>query len=378
MEQNLKDFYLDKVIAIEDLEELDLVDDKLYLEKIELLLKIAEQPTERVWAEYTTVSQITKQPVLMNKATSVKLTKQDVVELLDLLNEKYKERISLLTPKKRIDLIFTPTDRGHAKNVNFEIVLPKLGDWRFGYTNVYSAELIFHEFSHTLDFGRGKSSSYGKRDIHTHDFTYLLDGVLLDFKDYILDRYIPSVQRKQILENQKLLRTYQLNKDDIEDLEAQKEREELKSKLKKQNEIYAQVGLTENSYPIHLLLTENRQEKLNYLKFIFKSATFKNSEERLLFKSIENKLSSNDDIILNKEEITLLNNLVSKANVRNKFIYSELPFNQQLTASTYIKDFENKLTDLSNGKIDDLEIKDKIRIRTYQDARLLKKNKYED
>ena len=95
----------------------------------------------------------------MNKAMSIPLTKNEVALLIDDLKKKFAKNLKA-NKTENVNLVFSTTIRGHANNVSKEIVLPKLGDWRFGYTDQYSAELVFHEFSHLLDYGRIKIHFY--------------------------------------------------------------------------------------------------------------------------------------------------------------------------------------------------------------------------
>lgn len=377
------DDLMERIFSIEDLEELDLVDEEMYINKIKMLQKIAtggrmkDEEIPRVWGEYSIVSQITSQPILMNKAMCISLTKVETQQLLDQLNKKYHERIKRFKTDGKISLIFSPTLRGHQTSARHEIVLPKLGDWRFGYTDLYSAELIFHEFSHALDTARPSSGTRGKHDVHKHDFVRLLDMVLVDFSDYINERYMAKNQRQQILENNTKLIIFYQNKDKIElDLRKQEKIESEKRKSQ-QEEIYSKIGLGENSYPLLPLIQENKDIKTQYLKWVLSdSLKDMNKNDMILAKGILSKIEA-EDFILTKPEISLLNTTISKSS-RNKFVYN-LPMKEQLTAGSYISKLENDISELSKGRIRDLEIKDDVRIRTYEEANLLKKTiGYED
>jgi hypothetical protein len=368
-------YLLNKIQAIEELEELDLCDDKMYLEKIILLQNLAnggKGDAQRVWGEYSLVSQITKQPVLMNKAMSIALTKEEVADLISDLNKDYAKEISFISPKNKVGLIFSVTDRGHARSDTFEITLPKLGDWRFGYTGVYSAELIFHEFSHALDFNRTMGSN-----VHRHDFVNIVDNMLIKFKDFIEKRYVPINQRNQILENNSKLVYYHFNKEEIEKAEKLKETEEIQKKKLSQDEIYSKIGLTANSFPVSYILGENPDVKKSYLKFALNSYKDKarTPEQKDALKSILAKLNE-DEIVLNKNEMSFLN-LATQNTSRSSFLAS-LPMKEQFTAGSYITKFETEINNLSKGVIEDLEVKEKYRVRSYSDADMLKKYGYED
>jgi hypothetical protein len=124
------------IIEIEGREVKGSIDESLYLKKIEMICLLSGRDIERVWGEYSIVQQITKQPVLMNKAMSIPLTKNEVSLLIDDLTLKYKMHLKANYIEK-VNLVFSTSIRGHAKEISKEIVLPRLGDWRFGYKDVY-------------------------------------------------------------------------------------------------------------------------------------------------------------------------------------------------------------------------------------------------
>jgi hypothetical protein len=220
---------LSKIIEIEGRELKGLIDESLYLKKIEMLCLLSGNDVDRVWGEYSLVQQITKQPVLMNKAMSIPLTKNEVSLLINDLTLKYKMELKANKIEK-VNLVFSTSIRGHAKEVSKEIVLPRLGDWRFGYKNVYSAELVFHEFAHLLDYGRIKVQKYGKTDIHKHDFVRILDKMLESYSKFIEGKYIPSRQREQILNNSELLVNFHANREEIEAEDKEQELQQIAEK----------------------------------------------------------------------------------------------------------------------------------------------------
>jgi len=370
------DFFLEKIRSIEDLEELDIADDSLYLDKIQMLQKVAFgsfKETKRVWGEYSLVSQITKQPVLMNKAMSIPLKKEDVADLMDDLNERYKKTIKLIAPKGKIDLLFSVTTRGHHAGGRNEIVLPKLGDWRFGYTDLYSAELIFHEFSHALDNARIKYGARGKSDVHKHEFVQILDSVLLDYSDWINSKYNPIIQRQQFLTVNEKLNYFYENQKIIEYNLTKKEREESLSKKEKQDELYKQVELNDNSYPLSYIIgSDENQIKKNYILYLLDDLKKKgiSPTQKNILNAILTKLDD-EKIILDKQEMILVQQANSGAKKTN-YIYS-LPLSQQISALSEISTLQNDITDLSKGIIKDLKIEDKYRVRSYDEASKLKK-----
>jgi hypothetical protein len=372
-----KNQLLAEILEIENKELKGTIDEKLYLRKIELLCLLAKRDVEKVWGEYSIVQQITSQPVLMNKAMSIPLTKNEVSMLMEDLALKYKSELKANKIDK-VNLVFSTSIRGHAKDVSKEIVLPRLGDWRFGYTNVYSAELVFHEFSHIMDYGRIKVQKYGRTDIHKHDFVRILDRVLQSYSKFIESKYIPSRQREQILNNSELLVDFHANRDEIEENDKQKELKQIAEKKEQLKSIYSETGLTEDNFPIHLLLQEDSENKLNYLEFAIanyeKSVPISLSLRENLKSLRENLIAEKSN--LNKVLIELLVSALDRTKLNDYLI--KLPLMQQLKSATSLRKFADEIRELSRGKIASMEGKEAFKIRTYEDAERLKKRGMED
>jgi hypothetical protein len=373
---NDKKNILNEIIEIERKEK-NGIDEQLYIRKIELLCILADIDVQKVWAEYSIVQQITKQAVLMNKAMSIPLTKNEVSSLIDDLNKKYQ--VKLKAEKiQNVNLVFSTTIRGHAKEVSKEIVLPKLGDWRFGYKNLYSAELIFHEFAHLLDYGRIKNQKYGKNDIHKHDFVRILDGILLDYSSWIDSRYIPIRQREQILNNSKLIVDFHVNRQEIEEQDKNRELKEIEEKKIISQKLNSEAGVSDDSFPIHLLLADNEDVKKNYLDFSI-DYYIKNTPVSLQLKKEVNELNDVFKLekpILNKNQIELLVKTLSKSKINDYLL--KLPLMQQLKMSSVLKKFNDDINSLSIGKISMLDNKEIYKVRTYEDSDFLKKRGLED
>jgi hypothetical protein len=366
-----------KIIEIENRELKGLIEESLYLKKIEMLCLLSGRDIDRVWGEYSLVQQITKQPVLMNKAMSIPLTKNEVSLLINDLTLKYKMELKANKIEK-VNLVFSTSIRGHAKEVSKEIVLPRLGDWRFGYKNVYSAELVFHEFAHLLDYGRIKVQKYGKTDIHKHDFVRILDKMLESYSKFIEEKYIPSRQREQILNNSELLVDFHANREEIE---VQDKEEELKQIAEKNEQIkntLSEVGLSEDNFPIHLLLEEDKENKLNFLEFAIANYEKSTSISLPLKENIkllrENLISEKSN--LTKIQINLLVSALDKSKLNDYLL--KLPLMQQLKSATLLRKFSEEVRELSRGKISYLESNDSFKVRTYQEAEILKKRGMED
>ena len=368
---------LAEIIDIENQEIKGFIDESLYLKKIEMLCLLADRDVERVWGEYNIVQQITKQPVLMNKAMSIPLTKNEGGLLIEDLTLKYKMQLKANNIEK-VNLVFSTSIRGHAKEISKEIVLPRLGDWRFGYKDVYSAELVFHEFSHLLDYGRVKVQKYGKTDIHKHDFVRILDKMLEMYSKFIEGKYIPSRQREQILNNSNLLVDFHINREEIEAQDKEQELKQLAEKKQEMKNILSEAGVSEDNFPIHLLLQEERENKLNYLEFAI--ANYEKSTPVSLplkenIKLLRENLSS-EKSNLNKVQINLLISALDKSKLNDYLI--KLPLMLQLKSASILRKFSDEVRELSRGKISSLEAKDSFKIRTYEEAERLKKRGAED
>jgi hypothetical protein len=368
---------LANIIDIENRETKGFIDESLYLKKIEMLCLLSGRDVERVWGEYNIVQQITKQPVLMNKAMSIPLTKNEVSLLIDDLTLKYKMQLNANKIEK-VNLVFSTSIRGHAKEISKEIVLPRLGDWRFGYQDVYSAELVFHEFSHLLDYGRVKVQKYGKTDIHKHDFVRILDKMLETYSKFIEGKYIPSRQREQILNNSELLVDFHINREEIEANDKQEELKQIAEKNELTKNILSEAGISEDNFPIYLLLQEEGENKLNYLEYAI--ANYEKSVPISLplkenIKLLRENLSS-EKSNLNKIQINLLVSALDKSKLNDYLI--KLPLMLQLKSASILRKFSDEVRELSRGKISSLEPKDSFKIRTYEEAERLKKRGAED
>ena len=368
---------LANIIDIENRELKEFIDESLYLKKIEMLCLLSGRDVEKVWGEYSIVQQITKQPVLMNKAMSIPLTKNEVSMLIDDLTLKYKMQLKANRIEK-VNLVFSTSIRGHAKDISKEIVLPRLGDWRFGYKDVYSAELVFHEFSHLLDYGRAVVQKYGKTDIHKHDFVRILDNMLETYSKFIEGKYIPSRQREQILNNSELLVDFHANRDEIEANDKEQELKQIAEKNEQIKNILSEAGISEDNFPIHLLLQEDGESKLNYLQYVIANYEKSTPISLPLKENIkllrENLIAEKSN--LNKIQINLLVSALDKSKLNDYLI--KLPLMQQLKFATILRKFSEEVRELSRGKISSLEGKEAYKIRTYDEAEILKKRKRED
>jgi hypothetical protein len=378
---------LEKIDTIEVAEDLmrsigEDIDEDLFLEKVILLQKVADiKDYKTVFYEYGSVSKITSQPVLMNKSFSIFLTKEQVVGLIADLSDKYRKIIENIRAENIhnlfkannyvVPIVFGNTERGHADSTKFQIVLPKLGDWRTGYRDLYTAELVFHEFSHILDSGRRMvERNKATFDVHRHDFVKLLDMVLLDYKEWINKNYNPQIMRDMILYLKNWVTEFKIGYDLRINAIKKQEKTRMLSIKEEEQDILKNLGVSKNSFPIDILLENDKEEKIKFMLFslerdLNKSMpdTFKRSLLNTRIKILDFQDNIEPKIILDKQELeTLLKSLdYTEINtyIKNRSLDDEIKI-MNLT-----KDFKNKLEMLSENKLPFEKKKEDIVIEDY-------------
>lgn len=371
---------LEKIDAIEISEDLmkdigEYIDDDLFLQKVELLQKVAEfKNPKRVYAEYGSVANITNQPVLMNKALSIFLNKEQVLGLIQDLSQKYKNVISNIRygninnlfkeNNYVVPVVFGKTERGHADSDKFQIVLPKLGDWRTGYKNLYTSELVFHEFSHILDSDRRKTIS-GKAnfDVHRHEFVDILDSVLIKYRDFINERYSTQMFRDMILNINTWMDEFKITYEErIRSIKLQeKNRRESIQEMKEEEN--SSLGITENSFPLNVILTDNKLDELNFLLFSIEKSLNKNIPDYQKSPLLTSRIKIldaidgvEDNIMFNKDEMNMVKNAVNDSDINNWI--SLLPNEKQVKLLNPINEFKQQIYNLS---INNIKPKNKVK-----------------
>ena len=378
---------LEKIDTIEVAEDLmrsigEDIDEDLFLEKVILLQKVADiKDYKTVFYEYGSVSKITKQPVLMNKAFSIFLTKEQVVGLIADLSDKYRKIIENIRAENIhnlfkandyvVPIVFGKTERGHADSTKFEIVLPKLGDWRTGYRDLYTAELVFHEFSHILDSGRRMTErNKATFDVHRHDFVELFDMVLVDYKEWINKNYNPQLMRDMILYLKNWITEFKVGYDSRINAIKKQEKTRMLSIQEDEDEIKENLGISKNSFPIDILLENDKEEKLKFMLFALErdmdksmADNFKRSLLNARIKILDFQDNIEPKIILDKQELETL--LKSLENTETNLYIRDRSLDDGIKIMNLTKDFKNKLQMLSENKLPFEKKKETIVIEDY-------------
>ena len=202
--------------------------------------------------------------------------------------------------------------------------------------------------------------------------------MLETYSKFIEGKYIPSRQREQILNNSELLVDFHANRDDIEANDKEQELKQIAEKNEQIKNILSEAGISEDNFPIHLLLKEDGESKLNYLQYVIVNYEKSTPISLPLKENIkllrENLIAEKSN--LNKIQINLLVSSLDKSKLNDYLI--KLPLMQQLKFATILRKFSEEVRELSRGKISSLEAKDSFKIRTYDEAEILKKRKMED
>lgn len=364
---------LEKIDAIEMAEDLmnsigEEIEEDLFLEKVIMLQKVANiKNPKRVVYEYGSVAQITNLPVLMNKSLSIFITKEQVLGLVQDLSERYKDIILsiraynvhnlFVANNYVVPMVFGKTERGHADSYNFKIVLPKLGDWRTGYKNLYTAELVFHEFAHILDSGREKTIR-GKAtfDVHRHDFVNIFEKILLDYKDYINEKYSIQMFRDMILNLDSWMDEFNMNYEKrVASIKLQEKNRRDTLEESKRDESFG-FGITDNSFPLNIILKDYKEEKLNYLLFCLENTLNKNIPDyrkssllKARIKVLDAIEKIDETLIFDKQEITEIKNSIIESDT-NSWISTQ-PYEEQIKLLNPIKDFKDKVKDLADNNL---------------------------
>jgi len=139
-----------------------------------------------------------------------------------------------------------------------------------------------------------------------------------------------------------------------------------------------EAGISEDNFPIHLLLQEDSINKLNYLEFAianYEKSTLISLPLKDNLKLLRENLSA-EKSNLNKNQINLLVSSLDKTKLNDYLL--KLPLMQQLKSASSLRKFSDEVLELSKGKISSYEIKDSFKTRTYEEAEILKKRGMED
>jgi hypothetical protein len=356
------EFLTEKIEAYNDLDKMGLLGEEEFADRLKFIIDIAGHKETKVWGEYNQVANLTKQQVLMNKATAISLTKTQVIGLVDQLSKIYSKQLHAINRPiikahlsrtgGKVPVVFSVEMRGHADPSKFRISLPKLGDWRMGFNGTYSAEVVFHEFAHVVDFGRKSGRGNTSRsDVHKHDFVEVLDNMLLKFEDWINKKYSSESHQNQIVGFADKQSYFYDNKRSIVSEIAKEEKQEREQRSSQESDALLEAGISENEFPLHLILDGDRTLKTDYLAWAAtehqKNPTTQG--EKAILAKLKGTVKKDGDIQLDKDQMTQLSRAVDSAK-RTKFIFN-LPMNQQIKSMDALKEFETQISDLNRGKL---------------------------
>lgn len=351
----MNQFIIEKIEAINDLDDLDVLSDEGYMERYYSLLKLAGHKKQKVWGEYDWVSSNATIPVLFSKATSIPLSRNEVINLLDDLAKKYKTQLLRNVGSERIKregnlvpLRFSDDIGAHYNPEYTEIKFYKYGDWRFGYHGVFCAETVFHEFAHLLDSNRVK---YANIDAHDDMFVRLLEDVLYNYSGWINDRYKKNNHINQILMNSNLMMVWSSSKNEFIKKEVEK-----KSNLKKEfesikKEEAKKLGLTENEYPLRLILKDEEETILKIMYDVLTKYKEYGVSLPLINKTRKIIKDNGIDSVLNKEQINILSDAVNYVNMKD-MMPDDLSMLDSNKLRRVLSSFEVDLDAMKRGVLD--------------------------
>ena len=247
-----------------------LTDDE-FMKRLALLLKLGKHKQKKVFGEYDVVCQYVKNPVLMNKAVSISLNQDEVLELIDDLTLKYEEELKRVKGfgkyfliDKKIPIRFSESYGAHADPTYAESKLCEFGDWRISKYQEWSAETIFHEFVHCLGFN---TTSYTNMDAHTEFFVVRLEEVLNDYRDWIEERFDYEYHCSQIIDNSSNYIIWIATNEQLKKKEYKKQQENKNIEKELDKNYFQEQGYAEDEFPIDVILINNKEELIDYLIF---------------------------------------------------------------------------------------------------------------
>ena len=343
-------YLIEKVLAINDLEEMDLLTDELFMERYYLLLQISGHKKQKVWGEYEWVSDNANIPIYYLKALSIPLTKNELINLLDMLIDRFQNKLtsgskSIKSFGNKVPLRFSDESGAHFNPTKVEIKFYRYGDWRFGYFGVFSAETVFHEFSHLLDANRVK---YQNILAHDRMFVDWLEIVLNDFSWWINQNYKMNNHINQILLNSKALLDWNANKISFF--------EEDKSKLKKFEQEFEEVkkrkaqelGIRENEYPLNVILDLEKDVVINVIIETLTRYKEIGLKLPLINKTRKKIKEEGENTILDKEQLFVLSDAMNYFKISD-ILPQELGMIEQNKMRTILERFILDLDGLTRG-----------------------------
>lgn len=356
------DDLMEELETLNDLDELGTLTDKGFMRRVEILLKLGGKKKKKVFGEYDIVQQYVKEPVLMNKAVSIPLTKEEAIDLVIDLSKRYQDKLMKV---RGVPYVIKQTDGilpirfkkdigAHADPNLIEIALSEKGDWRMGFGGVYSAETIFHEFAHVLDFSR---PTFSNVTAHGKDFVHLLEIILNDYRDWIEERFDFEYHVDQIMHNSQRINDYLSKENSAEGFGSKivEMVEEVEKEKKVKENIKERLGITDTDFPLRAIMKDGEDVKIDFALFAIKDSLSK-AKSKPLIEARKKLRKEGIDSIFTKEEIEALSSAVSNTN-RMDFIRT-LDVREQMSAPKLIQPFQEDILRLSKGDVEWSEMGD--------------------
>jgi hypothetical protein len=338
---------IEQIDSFNDLEDLELLNADSFVERTILLSKLVGSKPLKVWGEYYYVNQNVTIPELFNKATSIPLTKNEVINLIDDLTKTYLSTLlkvggsqRIVSQNNKVPLRFTDETGAHFSPRYTEIKFYNYGDWRFGYHGVFSAETIFHEFSHLLD-----ASRHHKTNIDSHDdkFVKILESVLLRYKDWIEQRYNRNNLINQIILNSELMKLWSESKDFFINQELLKKKSETEAIAQIRKQKAQDLGFKDDEIPMGYLVEQENEILIDY--FIKALTKYKDlgKDIPLVNKTRKNILDNDINSVFTKEQVRVIQKAIEFSDVESIIEVGMLEQNRL-----------QKMVDSANSKIQNI------------------------
>ncbi len=312
---------IEQIQAYNELEDMGLLEHDSFANRTLLLSKLVGGKEQKVWGEYYYVNQNVTIPELFNKATSIPLTKNEVINLIDDLTKTYLSTLlkvggsqRIVSQNNKVPLRFTDEIGAHFNPRYTEIKFYNYGDWRFGYFGVFCAETVFHEFSHLLDATRHHKTNI---DAHDEKFVKILESVLLRYKDWIEERYNRNNLINQIVLNSELMKSWSESKDFFISQELLKKKSETEAIAQIRKQKAQDLGFKDDEIPMGYLVEQENEILIDY--FIKALTKYKDlgKDIPLVNKTRKNIIDNRINSVFTKEQVRVIQKAIEFSDVES-------------------------------------------------------------